>query len=273
MRGRGAHIATALTNLGWSKGPAVTILAKFENGQVEGSRYEAIGGLKGVEIPLRNLDGDSKDGVAVIDMSDLSKFTWPETSAASDPRNLSNWKDGLEMTSGLRTETGTETDNAAIAKHKFFAERGFCLRIGIVPREVGVTLLYVVAAPVSLSRLKAILAKKGLTENHALIPTVGVKASQAGSSFPAEARYIPSEKSLGIGATGWGQFPLLENIGGQDPMDYPDSEELREEFFTELNRASGHTNMAQVWDVYPTPSELGEGKDEGLKVWPTVETL
>ena len=56
VRGRGAHIATALTNLGWSKGPAVTntILAKFENGQVKGSRYEAIGSLKGVEIPLRN---------------------------------------------------------------------------------------------------------------------------------------------------------------------------------------------------------------------------
>ena len=46
VRGRGAHIATALTNLGWSKGPDVTILAKFENGQVEGSRYEAIGGLR-----------------------------------------------------------------------------------------------------------------------------------------------------------------------------------------------------------------------------------
>ena len=46
VRGRGAHIATALTNLGWSKGPAVTILAKFENGQVEGARYEAIGSLR-----------------------------------------------------------------------------------------------------------------------------------------------------------------------------------------------------------------------------------
>jgi hypothetical protein len=54
VRGRGAHIATALTNLGWSKGPAVTILAKCEDGQVKGSRYEAIGSLKGVEIPLRN---------------------------------------------------------------------------------------------------------------------------------------------------------------------------------------------------------------------------
>ena len=62
VRGRGAHIATALTNLGWSKGPAVTILAKFENDQVKGSRYEAIGSLKGVEIPLRNLDGETKDG-------------------------------------------------------------------------------------------------------------------------------------------------------------------------------------------------------------------
>ena len=68
VRGRGAHIATALTTLGWSKGPAVTTLAKFENGQVEGARYEAIGSPKGVEIPLRNLDRETKDGVAVIDM-------------------------------------------------------------------------------------------------------------------------------------------------------------------------------------------------------------
>ena len=28
-----------------------------------------------------------------------------------------------------------------------------------------------------------------------------------------------------------------------------------------------------MWDYYPTPLELGEGKDEGVKVWPTVETL
>jgi hypothetical protein len=109
VRGREAHIATALTNLGWSKGPAVNILAKFENGRVEGSRYEAIGSLKGAEITLINLDGETKDGVAMIDMSDLSEFTWPEVRASSEPRNLSNWRDGLEMTKGLRTEAGTET--------------------------------------------------------------------------------------------------------------------------------------------------------------------
>jgi hypothetical protein len=63
VRGRGA---TALTNLGWSKGPVVTILAKFENSQVEGSRYKAIGSLKGVEIPLRNLDGETKDGQVAL---------------------------------------------------------------------------------------------------------------------------------------------------------------------------------------------------------------
>ena len=46
VKGRGAHIATALTTMGWSKGPAVTILAKCEAGQIEDSRYEAIGGRK-----------------------------------------------------------------------------------------------------------------------------------------------------------------------------------------------------------------------------------
>jgi hypothetical protein len=134
-------------------------------------------------------------------MSDLSKFTWPEASFATEHRTLSNWKDGLEMTKGLRTEAGTETDALVIAKHKFFTERGFCMRIGIVPRAAGEALLYAVAAPVSLSRMSDILTKKGLTENHPHIPTVGVKASQSGTSYPAEARYIPSEKSLGIKET------------------------------------------------------------------------
>ena len=85
VRGRGAHIATALTTMGWSRGPAVTILAKCEAGQFVGSRYEAIGGLAGIEIPLINLDGETKDGKAILDMKDLSKFTWPETSAPLNP--------------------------------------------------------------------------------------------------------------------------------------------------------------------------------------------
>ena len=28
-----------------------------------------------------------------------------------------------------------------------------------------------------------------------------------------------------------------------------------------------------VWKFYPTPEEMGEGKMEGLKPWPTVTTL
>jgi hypothetical protein len=55
-KGCGAHIATALTTMGRSKGPAVTILAKCKAGQVMGSRYEAIGGFVGIQIPLINLD-------------------------------------------------------------------------------------------------------------------------------------------------------------------------------------------------------------------------
>ena len=54
------------------------------------------------------------------------------------------------MIEGLRTETGTETDIAAIAKTKFFVDRGFSVRIGTMPRAVGEALIYMVAAPVSL---------------------------------------------------------------------------------------------------------------------------
>ena len=74
VRGHGAHIATALTTIGWSKGPAETILAKCEAGQIQGSRYEAIGGLAGVEIPLINMDGETKGGIAILDMNKLSMF-------------------------------------------------------------------------------------------------------------------------------------------------------------------------------------------------------
>ena len=155
-----------------------------------------------MEIPLINLDGETKDGIAMLDMKDLSKFTWPDTCSTTEPRNLSQWRDGIEMMEGLRTETGTETDTAAIAKTKFFVERGFSVRIGIVPRAVGEALIYVVAAPVSLSKLMDILDKKGISETNPLIPTAGVKANQTGNQHPAEAKYIPSERSLGITETG-----------------------------------------------------------------------
>jgi hypothetical protein len=52
-------------------------------------------------------------------------------------------------------------------------------------------------------------------------------------------------------------------------MEYPDSEEL----FTELARAIGHTNKTEVWKYYPTLTEMGAGTADGVKVWPSVETL
>jgi hypothetical protein len=93
-----------------------------------------------------NLDGEIKDWVAMLDMSDLSKFTWPEASSTSEPRTLSKWRDGLDMATGLGTEAGIETDVAAISKSGFFTKRGFWIRIGIVPRAAGEALLYMVAA-------------------------------------------------------------------------------------------------------------------------------
>ena len=87
VRGRGAHVASTLTTMGWSKGPAVTILAKCEAGSVQGSRYKAIGGLTRVEIPLINMDGKTKDGTAILDKKDLSKYICPETTASSEPKN------------------------------------------------------------------------------------------------------------------------------------------------------------------------------------------
>ena len=100
----------------------MTILDKCEAAAIQGSRYEAIGGLTGVEIPP---DCKTKDETAILDMNDLSMFIWPETTASSEPRNLSLWRDGLELVQGIRTEDGTETDPAAIAKMDFFTERGF----------------------------------------------------------------------------------------------------------------------------------------------------
>ena len=67
----------------------MTILAKFVNGHVEGSRYEAFGGLKG-RNPSDKPRWRNQDWVAMIDMLDLNKFTWPEASASSETRNLCN---------------------------------------------------------------------------------------------------------------------------------------------------------------------------------------
>ena len=46
--------------------------------------------MRGVELPLINLDGVTKDGVAILNLKDLSKFAWPETGATYEPRNQSN---------------------------------------------------------------------------------------------------------------------------------------------------------------------------------------
>jgi hypothetical protein len=94
VRGRGPHIATSLTNMGWSKGPAVTILAKCESGHIEGSRYEAVGSLKGIEIPLMNPDGETKDGIAMLDMSDLSEFLLARGQLlllSREPKQVEGW--------------------------------------------------------------------------------------------------------------------------------------------------------------------------------------
>jgi hypothetical protein len=42
-----------------------------------------------------------------------------------------------------------------------------------------------------------------------------------------------------------GILPTVIKIG-PDPIEYPDSEDLREELFIELARVSGHTNKAEV---------------------------
>jgi hypothetical protein len=50
--------------------------------------------------------------MAMIDMSDLSRFTGPEVSAPSKPRNLSNWRDGLRDDKGA--ENGTMVKKLSI---------------------------------------------------------------------------------------------------------------------------------------------------------------
>ena len=72
----------------------------------------------------------------------------------------------------------------------------------MVPRAVGTALVFVVAAPMSLAKLKVILEKNQVSERNPLIPTVGVRASQTGNQNAAEVLYIPSEKSLGVPRAG-----------------------------------------------------------------------
>ena len=165
----------------------MTVLAKCEAGPVPGSRYEVIGGIAAIELPLMNLDGKIKDGTAVLDMKDLSKFTC----ASTEPRNLSMWRDGLELVQKVRTEDGTETDKAKISKMDFFEERGFSIGLVVVPRDVGTALIFKVDA--------------------AMIPPVGVKASQTGSQKTAAALYIPSEMSLRV--------PTGNSMMGPVPID------------------------------------------------------
>ena len=58
------------------------MLVKCRGGQVRGTGYEGIGGLNNVAIPLVNLDGETKDGISVLKLKDLSKITCPKKGAS-----------------------------------------------------------------------------------------------------------------------------------------------------------------------------------------------
>ena len=96
---------------------------------------------------------------------------------------MSMWRDGLELVQGVRTEDGTETDKAIISKMAIYTERGFSVRIVVVPRAVETALIFVVAAPMCLDKLKTILDKTNLSGRNPLIPTVGSKQARLGTSM------------------------------------------------------------------------------------------
>ena len=208
VRGSGSDIKAKLEACGVAGGEVcAAIIISAEAGKVKGSRWALIGNMGMVDVSTHRLDG-ARGVVVTVDLTDLTKFTFP---GMTDPRNGSNrsdWIDGVTLANKMITETETITDKNTIINMDYFDNGGFSLRAVVVPIAMGETLIWVGAAPGTPSWIKEETEKRGLNEFAPNIPTFGIKLVKKRKSNEAEGAMKPMEGDLV--SKSWGMYPLIQ---------------------------------------------------------------
>ena len=207
VSGVGTEISTKIAEFsGNSQKPTAGILIGVENGKTKGSKWVLVGNLGKADVHTQRLGGD-RGKMITIDLSDLSRFKF---NADVDPRNGANrsqWIDVKDLMMKIRTrDKEVTTDPKAMEEDSFIAGGGCSVRLTVLPTGAGKACLWMGAAPGSPQSIKEAAQVRGLEDNAATIPTVGVKLGNKSENSvkigmaPAEGQHI---------SKGWGAYPLL----------------------------------------------------------------
>ena len=218
VKGSGSDIKAKLEACGVAGGEVcAAIIISAEAGKVKGSRWALIGNMGMVDVSTHRLDG-ARGVVVTVDLTDLTKFTFP---GMTDPRNGSNrsdWIDGATLATKMITEEETITDKNTIINMDYFDKGGFSLRAVVVPIAMGETLIWVGAAPGTPEWIKEQTEKRGLNEYAPNIPTFGIKLVKKRKSNEAEGAMKPMEGDLI--SKSWGMYQLIQvKISQKDMME------------------------------------------------------
>ena len=102
-------------------------------------------------------------------------------------------------------------------------------------------------APGSPVRLEESVKAKKRNITDTTVPVCAVKLTKGGSYTALEVPMWPTPESQGLMPfKGWGVVPLILNTDDTRP----DSEEIRKELFTFLNKCRGHNNLSKIASYY-----------------------
>ena len=226
VRGVGLEVNAKLAECGVEPtGVPAAIIMAIEKSKIKGCKWALTGGFDPVTVPTQRLGGERGKQV-VLDLSDLTRFSFP---GDQDPRNgvnRSEWMPASQLVSKIIKRDKEEiTDKKEIEEDELMAKGGFSVRLTILPVGVGQVAVWMGAAPGDAAHIKAEAEKRGLDEYSATIPTLGVPLGPKQKSSQASARMCPAEGDLV--SKKWGMYPLLLKL---DEEAYPSCRSIWREF-------------------------------------------
>ena len=231
-RGYGQEVTSNMVRAGWKRalGPGATLMVTVgKEGEMEGSKWTVRGNLNEV-VKFRgsSLWGeDSMNYDVMIEVRDLSVFSFDHKNAGTEPCNMSRWLDRKELAKvcemSIKKDGEDESKEELImAALEGLGTQGMCARLVVMPKSVGTATLYLDIVPVKLEDLMEMCTKKKISLKNPFIPTFGGmigrqnKAGRETRTSGTTIQLVGEDKGLG-----WGMTPTLVIVTPEpDPIVY-----------------------------------------------------
>ena len=184
---------------------AVIIAAEGE--KIKGSQWTLVGNPGEVDVSTYRLNG-ARGVVVTVDLTDMTKFSFPASSDPKNGANRSEWVGGDTLATRMVTQDEVITDKHTITNIDYMADGGFSLRATVVHITMGEVLIWVAAAPGTPEMIKDHADLRGLTGYAPNIPTFGVKLVKTCKTTEAMGLMRPVEGDLV--SKKWGMYPLIQ---------------------------------------------------------------